>query len=457
MYSLSNKFPDLMKLESVHSKYGIPHQAGKWGDIDCVIIMATITDNTVHNDHKPQVLLSGAVHGNERLGPNIVTYFAEYLLYNYQSKPFIKKLLQEREIIITPFFNAQGYHYNKRTESTDLGDNIDINRDFPYNRESGDFKWFSSVGARAALKIFQNNLIVGWITYHAGSEDIGYSWGSMNHVKDLSFHNATESPDMAMFQGITQEMVVQSSTINHADYPADELTNGIYACGGSLDDWAYGSSWDKTHDSKTPYWIPQSYAPYDNKEYFENTDHINTALILIEASTNKAPPNEEYGNKKNIYCKAWDSEGWINRNIRLLLAYVDLLQPYPVIKFPIYNPMYHKLQIKWRLNGWRKIDSMTIEIKLPNDEDFISYDKTPTNGGNWNWDKHQTEFSHIFAYSPSENANEDVLFRIRFKADQDFGKQDDPDPEVPPQTYVSKLRLEDDYSFEINGKKLTNT
>lgn len=128
-----------MKLESVHSKYDIPHQAGKCGEIDCVIVMATITDNSVHNDHKPQVLLSGAVHGDERLGPNIVMYFAEYLLYNYKSKPSIRKLLQEREIIIVPFFNPQGYHYDRRTEMTDIGENIDINRDFPYNRFKGDF------------------------------------------------------------------------------------------------------------------------------------------------------------------------------------------------------------------------------------------------------------------------------------------------------------------------------
>ena len=415
LYDLKNKFPDLIKIESVHSKYGVPHQSGKWGDIDCVIIMATITDNSVHNDHKPQVLLSGAVHGNERLGPNIVAYFAEYLLHNYQRNSFVKKLLQEREIIITPFFNAQGYHYNKRTETTDTGEEIDINRDFPYNRDEGDFAWFSSAGARATLKIFQNNLIVGCVTYHAGAEEIGFPWGSFNHVKDTKYNAATESPDMYMFKGITEEMVTQSSTSNHDDYPADELTNGIYACGGSLDDWAYGSSWDKTHDSKTAYWDPQSYLPYNNNEYFTNTDHLRTALILIEASSNKQPPNEEYGNKINVFCTNWDSEGWINRNIRLLLAYVDLLQPYPVIKFPIYSSIYHKVQIKWRLNGWRKINSMAIHIKMPGDKDFISFDKLNNSEGSWNWGRTPTDFSHIFEYTPNENSNEEILFRIVYK------------------------------------------
>lgn len=124
-------------------------------------MLATVTDKTYHNEFKPQVYLSGSVHGDERLGPNIVTYLAEYLVSNYKSDPFVKKLLQQRTILITPFVNAQGYFRNRRKEESDTGMLVDINRDFPYNREKDDYSCYRSVGARATLKIFQNNLIAG--------------------------------------------------------------------------------------------------------------------------------------------------------------------------------------------------------------------------------------------------------------------------------------------------------
>lgn len=129
------------------------------------------------------------------------------------------------------------------------------------------------------------------------------------------------------------------------------MNNVVYPCHGSLDDWAYGSSWDNTIDSKTEYCEPDSYQPYINEEYFANTDHFKTSLILVEASENKQPPNSEYGNKKNITCKDCGSEGYINRHLRLCLSYIDLIQPYPVIEYPTFDKEAKEIRIRWKLNG----------------------------------------------------------------------------------------------------------
>lgn len=77
--------------------------------------------------------------------------------------------------------NAQGYFYNTRHETNDLRSKIDINRDFPFNREK-DNKCFSSLAARVVSKIMTENIIVGTITYHGGTETISYPWGSFNHI-----------------------------------------------------------------------------------------------------------------------------------------------------------------------------------------------------------------------------------------------------------------------------------
>lgn len=95
---------------------------------------------------------------------------------------------------------------------------------------------------------------------------------------------------------------------------------------------------------------------------------------------------------------------------------------------------------------------MAIEVKLPADSDFVSYNKLEGANGYCNWEVQQTSFDHVVHFVPESSAANEIKFRIRFKADQDFAHQDQPDPNVTPQTYVNKLRLEDNYVFEKNGK-----
>ena len=102
--------------------------------------MITLTDKLFANPSKPQVYISGAVHGNERMGPHVVAYLTEYLVTNYDKDPFVRHLLEQREIIMTPFVNAYGYANNVREELADDGSFYDINRDFPYNREDSDYE-----------------------------------------------------------------------------------------------------------------------------------------------------------------------------------------------------------------------------------------------------------------------------------------------------------------------------
>jgi hypothetical protein len=55
---------------------------------------------------------------------------------------------------------------------------MDINRDFPYNTEEG--LCLNTLAGRVLHKIFTNNVIVSAITFHGGTNVIGYPWGSFN-------------------------------------------------------------------------------------------------------------------------------------------------------------------------------------------------------------------------------------------------------------------------------------
>lgn len=227
LYNLSRMYPDLITVESVHTKYGVPHQFGSCQGLACTIVMVTITDRNHQNPNKPQVYISGSVHGNERLGPHVVAYLSEYLVSNYDSNAFVRLMLQEREIILTPFVNAFGYANNIREELADNGFFYDINRDFPYNRETSDFNCYSTVGARATFKIFQDNLIVSALSFHAGMEAIGYNWGSFNHM-DRNEH-ATEAPDDTMYARVSEILQEQSRVSGWNDIPIGPMTDLIYA------------------------------------------------------------------------------------------------------------------------------------------------------------------------------------------------------------------------------------
>ena len=59
--------------------------------------------------------MSGALHGNEIIGPNAAYYFIEYMVKN-ASEPDVKHILENVEIIITPMTNAVGYFRDEREE-----------------------------------------------------------------------------------------------------------------------------------------------------------------------------------------------------------------------------------------------------------------------------------------------------------------------------------------------------
>ena len=61
-----------------------------------------------------QLYLSGALHGDERLGPNVLKELAEILVENYDKHYMITNLMNNYLIVLTPMTNAWGYYYNNR-------------------------------------------------------------------------------------------------------------------------------------------------------------------------------------------------------------------------------------------------------------------------------------------------------------------------------------------------------
>eukprot|EP01083_Nonionella_stella_P109269 318431_1 len=143
------------------------------------IVIITNHETWSNDVSRPHVFLSGALHGNEQVGPTTLVELIDYLLFEYKNNAnnaWIKYLINNRVIILTPMTNSIGYAQSQREEQG-IHSRIDPNRDFPYHlRQSSEC--MKSIAARVINEIFREYLIQLAITFHGGMRAISYEWGA---------------------------------------------------------------------------------------------------------------------------------------------------------------------------------------------------------------------------------------------------------------------------------------
>ena len=112
-----DEYPNLIKIYNAQDTFGIPSPATCASFLPCKQYYFRITnENTLPDIYRPEVFFSGALHGNERVGPTAVVEFARILLENYnepdvkKQSAWLKKLVDTRSIYIMPSANAIGYY-----------------------------------------------------------------------------------------------------------------------------------------------------------------------------------------------------------------------------------------------------------------------------------------------------------------------------------------------------------
>ncbi|MFX0098840.1 MAG: M14 family zinc carboxypeptidase, partial [Candidatus Hodarchaeota archaeon] len=141
MGNLATNFPGYCERIDITTLYGInpiPRTSG--GSYDLYMLRLT---NESTGFHKPEVLLQGGIHGDERTGPNNLIWFADWFLryavggttfpggwgnssYDGFESEYFQWLLNNREIYILPVFNPDGWDRNVRADYTGR----DMNRNF---------------------------------------------------------------------------------------------------------------------------------------------------------------------------------------------------------------------------------------------------------------------------------------------------------------------------------------
>jgi len=74
------------------------------------------------------------------------------------------------------------------------------------------------------------------------------------------------------------------------------MTSVVYPVGGGLEDWSYGCGWDRSLNATLQSCSPYTY-PIESNFFTSQTNHISTAMYLIEMDRSKNPPESSYGSR----------------------------------------------------------------------------------------------------------------------------------------------------------------
>lgn len=413
---IENRFKDLsmscpfLSISTAQAEYGIAYPEDCEGCSHMIVSIGNKLSKSV-----PQVYFSGCLHGDERVGPVVVTELASYLCNQYSKSSWIKHIVDNHLIIITPTTNAQGFS-NFRREEKYKNSYIDPNRDFPFDNQN---KCGESLTSQVIINLFQNYLFRTGITFHGGEESLTYPWGAFLHYKNSK---STEAPDLETFKVVSKAI----HDFSKSKVKVGTMNDVVYPVHGGLEDWAYGGGWDKQG---------QSICGVKN---FNNSEGLKQAFFLLETSDNKNPPISDYGQESEISSEVG---GLIPQYIRMSLALIDLTQPY--IEFKVRH-IVSGIEISWEVWGAVSVNKTQIYYSENNSTDWLDWNKTvlKTGGGRWGA---RTVFIENFSKS-------DLFFRITAEADN-WTKQIQPDPNVKPQTHMARTRTEN-YRVEHNGYEI---
>ena len=233
VYKWAEHYPKLITVTTAQEAYGLstagnsedcPFETENRGCLNYILTLQDLEAHPPGSDSAkrlPEVLWSGELHGNERVGPTAVLEAVDLLLQatacealpRVALKPatgdtepngtddddvwqkelerayacrqdlvqkgvddahrrWLARLLTTRRIVVVPTANALGYYQNNREEN-----GIDPNRDFPYDVTSP-ASCMQTIAGRTLNEVFRQHMFQLSLTFHGGMEVVGYEWGA---------------------------------------------------------------------------------------------------------------------------------------------------------------------------------------------------------------------------------------------------------------------------------------
>jgi len=204
-------------------------------------------------------------------------------------------------------------------------DGIDPNRDFPFDieRKHSD-RCMQTIAGRSINELFRSHLFPIGLTFHGGMEVIAYEWGAPTYLNK-------DSPDAVAQRTIGSAYSRYANGFaGHVPYDYGTMNDKVYYVRGGMEDWAFAGSWDPDRVVRC---TPNTFGGYPE----EKTEYGNSTLrafnMLIETSSPKTPARKDLGKRTAPFVSTDGEEnGHIARNMRLALLAVDVVEPYVSIR-----------------------------------------------------------------------------------------------------------------------------
>ncbi|KAJ1460305.1 hypothetical protein M885DRAFT_510142 [Pelagophyceae sp. CCMP2097] len=303
---------------------------------------------------RPHVFVSGALHGDERVGPLATLWGLEILVHAAACTdaghaaaecPFfsdaerravshggraaarsrvkwLARLVRRRVVYAMPMTNARGFSTNQRTEN-----GIDTNRDFPI--DTTPTACMRSVTARCVNELWRRHVFVLALTFHGGMEALAYEWGAPSHnsprgnVRGARASGDT-SPDDASQRTTAEMLSAYAGRFGRVpNYASSRMNSIVYPVHGGMEDWAYAASWDKPLNVRGGCSV-EGYAAQRSAQYANATHRA--FMLLVETSNAKG--GAPMGARGALFDAGAADAGHAPRNVRLMLAALDVVEPY---------------------------------------------------------------------------------------------------------------------------------
>uniref|UniRef100_A0A0G4GYP3 Peptidase M14 domain-containing protein n=1 Tax=Chromera velia CCMP2878 TaxID=1169474 RepID=A0A0G4GYP3_9ALVE len=481
--ALEKKFPDLLQVEIAEEKYktrGVKGFRDCGGGQECKTLIVRIGHKPSLTAFTPEVFLSGALHGNERLGPHTVAYLAEILCHKFGEDEHITWLMKNRVIWAMPMTNPYGFKHNVREEQCPQGGggshfgscDMDPNRDFPY-KQSGE-RCMRTITARAVNELYHDHLFQLAISFHGGVRSLSYEWGSYDHAVSCgpNCYKSKETPDQIAEVYIGEQIRDAAGKAFGRDwYPLGSMDELVYPVNGGMEDWSYAGSWEKapeTIGTCRPPTFGGKYAEYPASRTTYNQWEVRCLMYLAEMDNSKNPPESTYGNPRGIFSPS-DKDGHISRNIRLTMKMIELLKPDVIFRAALPTSLHRDngVEVQVKPAGCQKAEFLKL-VALPGacathrEADFKTssaidlaalseHDCFPYNS----WEETANSAQSLVLQRstlPPALATGEVCLAVLAQFDKHWGDQNHPDPLKRPQAHVTRARLDPEYRAENAGK-----
>ena len=210
---------ELRRLEKTHPQTAKLHDLGVSSDGRTRVWAMKISDNVENEEDEPNVILTGAIHGNEPVASTVALFTIGQLL----SDDSYRRLIDKTQIWVIPILNPAGYaadysHCN--------ANHVDLNRNFPTDWSTDDLE---------GVEIELQNLVKNFYLRH-DHVVAGIDLHTFGQVYLLPWAFADKKPaDWPVMKDLADEM---AKTSGYRSLQLTEFLNRTVP-GGAADYW-YG-------------------------------------------------------------------------------------------------------------------------------------------------------------------------------------------------------------------------